>query len=242
MTDGTSQGLFVVVAVVIFGIFIAISYTLFGDTLTPSLASIFSDSIESTYENLNQYERINEDTISTSDYEFNEKTGTILKYLGTDTEIDIPSQINGVTVRSIASYAFNYVRYDDLKIHRIQNKLTKVVFPNTLETIGYKAFNTNAIKEIHLPNSVHSIGEEAFQMNGTEKLTLSTNLEVILEETFEEHNLKELYIPANVKEIKQRAFIGENHNLVVNISSDTVWSHETGTYRTFPKNAIINYY
>ena len=46
MTDGSSQGLFVVVAVVIFGIFIAIAYTLFEDNLRPSLASIFSVSTE----------------------------------------------------------------------------------------------------------------------------------------------------------------------------------------------------
>lgn len=46
MTDGTSQGLFVVVAVVIFGIFVAIAYTLFEDNLRPSLASIFSVSME----------------------------------------------------------------------------------------------------------------------------------------------------------------------------------------------------
>ena len=45
MTDGSSQGLFVVVAVVIFGIFVAISYSLFRDNLTPSLAGIFSESI-----------------------------------------------------------------------------------------------------------------------------------------------------------------------------------------------------
>ena len=45
MTDGSSQGLLVVVAVVIFGIFVAISYSLFRDQLTPSLASIFKDSL-----------------------------------------------------------------------------------------------------------------------------------------------------------------------------------------------------
>lgn len=44
MTNGSSQGLFVVVAVVIFGIFVAISYSLFRDQLTPSLASIFQES------------------------------------------------------------------------------------------------------------------------------------------------------------------------------------------------------
>lgn len=46
MTDGSNQGLFIVVAVVIFGIFVAIAYTLFEDTLSPSLASMFSDTIE----------------------------------------------------------------------------------------------------------------------------------------------------------------------------------------------------
>ncbi|HDT8003681.1 TPA: hypothetical protein QFD63_000305 [Enterococcus faecium] len=42
MTDGASQGLFVIVAVVIFGIFVLIAYILFRDTLQPKLAEIFS--------------------------------------------------------------------------------------------------------------------------------------------------------------------------------------------------------
>lgn len=46
MTNGSSQGLFVIVAVVIFGIFVAISYSLFRDQLSPSLASIFIESTE----------------------------------------------------------------------------------------------------------------------------------------------------------------------------------------------------
>lgn len=46
MTNGTSQGLFVVVSIIIFGIFIAISYLLFRNTLKPSLSTIFTDSLE----------------------------------------------------------------------------------------------------------------------------------------------------------------------------------------------------
>ncbi|WP_142963536.1 hypothetical protein [Enterococcus faecalis] len=46
MTEGTSQGLFVIVAIVIFGIFVLISYVLFKDTLKPSLANIFTDGLE----------------------------------------------------------------------------------------------------------------------------------------------------------------------------------------------------
>ena len=48
MTDGGSQGLFVIVAVVIFGIFVFISYLLFRDTMKPSLASIFCDAFTET--------------------------------------------------------------------------------------------------------------------------------------------------------------------------------------------------
>lgn len=44
MTNGSSQGLFIVIAVVIFGIFVAISYILYRDNLTPSLSKIFCDS------------------------------------------------------------------------------------------------------------------------------------------------------------------------------------------------------
>ena len=53
MTDGASQGLFVVVAIVIFGIFVLISYMLFRDNLKPSLSSIFTDSLIQAEKNLN---------------------------------------------------------------------------------------------------------------------------------------------------------------------------------------------
>lgn len=48
MTNGTSQGLFAIIAIVIFGIFIFISYLLFKDNLNPTLANIFTDGFEQT--------------------------------------------------------------------------------------------------------------------------------------------------------------------------------------------------
>ncbi|HGF7074684.1 TPA: hypothetical protein ACF3CV_002461 [Enterococcus faecium] len=53
MTNGTSQGLFIVVAIIILGIFIAISYLLFRNTLKPSLSTIYCDSFEQIDENTN---------------------------------------------------------------------------------------------------------------------------------------------------------------------------------------------
>lgn len=58
MTNGSSQGLFVIVAVVIFGIFVSISYLLFRDQLTHSLANIFEVSINQTQESLNRKENM----------------------------------------------------------------------------------------------------------------------------------------------------------------------------------------
>ncbi|HGF8000387.1 hypothetical protein ACFDDV_02140 [Enterococcus lactis] len=50
MTNGTSQGLFIVVAIIIFGIFVFISYLLFRDTLKPSLSTIYCDAFEQVNE------------------------------------------------------------------------------------------------------------------------------------------------------------------------------------------------
>lgn len=52
MTEGSSQGLFVIVAVVIFGIFVLISYLLFRENLKTGLGSIFEDSLDQANENL----------------------------------------------------------------------------------------------------------------------------------------------------------------------------------------------
>jgi len=57
MTNGTSQGLFVVVAILIFGIFVLISYLLFRDNLKPSLSGIFTDGLEQAERSLKGIEK-----------------------------------------------------------------------------------------------------------------------------------------------------------------------------------------
>lgn len=53
MTDGASQGLFVIVAVVIFGIFVLIAYLLFRETLKDSLEGIFKNATSAAESSLN---------------------------------------------------------------------------------------------------------------------------------------------------------------------------------------------
>ncbi|HFD1801392.1 TPA: hypothetical protein ACF1UV_002914, partial [Enterococcus hirae] len=53
VTDGASQGLFVIVAVVIFGIFVLIAYILFRDNLQHSLKNIFDNATSGAEASLN---------------------------------------------------------------------------------------------------------------------------------------------------------------------------------------------
>ena len=45
---------------------------------------------------------------ASSDFEFDAETGTVKKYLGSDSEVVIPSEINGITVTSIGDDAFEF--------------------------------------------------------------------------------------------------------------------------------------
>lgn len=81
MTEGSSQGLFVIVAVVIFGIFVLIAYMLFQDKLKLALASIFEDTTEQVQNNLlgvndsgNNNPSLPEDNNEPDDNESNDNT------------------------------------------------------------------------------------------------------------------------------------------------------------------------
>lgn len=195
MTDGSSQGLFVVVAVVIFGIFVAISYMLFRDQLTPSLASIFRDSTEQATLKLNasKYyhitpQKINED----SDFIF--ENGKIIDYVGESKDVVIPYEINGekVTVIGFASF---------------RNKgLLSIVIPNTVENIETKAFQVNNLETLYMPDSITQIGTAVFESNKLTEVRISRGLTIIPEETFRDNNLKKVEIPTNIISIRSYAF------------------------------------
>lgn len=105
MTEGASQGLFVIVAIVIFGIFVLISYVLSKDTLKPSLTNIFTDSLEQAEDAIDPKIitkiTINEKTNEiknlkknqTEEYYINEFTNTF-EFRDQDNEIIKPRKLN----------------------------------------------------------------------------------------------------------------------------------------------------
>ena len=115
---------------------------------------------------------------TSGDFEYwilDDGTTEITGYTGTDTELTIPSKIDGKPLTSIGDYAFAYC--DSLtsvtildSVTSIGNraffgceKLTSITIPDSVTSIGELAFYfcTN-LASITIPNSVTSIGYDAF--------------------------------------------------------------------------------
>ncbi len=104
-------------------------------------------------------------TLTLSDVKFDRQTGTIVKYIANYTDIIIPDSFDGVTVKVIGDTAFR----GDASVY-VGNKLTRVIFPDSLEYIGYAAFSDNELVELTIPASVTGIGEFAFFNNESVKV------------------------------------------------------------------------
>lgn len=87
---------------------------------------------------------------SEDDFEFND--GVILKYYGSDTEVVIPSTIDGVIVKSIGDSVFSNRYLLSLSFEKNSH----------IESIGNSAFSGCSLKSIILPDSVTEIGKNAF--------------------------------------------------------------------------------
>ena len=114
-----------------------------------------------------------EDTLTYGDYQYtvlDDGTVEITDYNGSDTEITIPSKINGKSVKIIGNSAFSHC--EKLKTLRISKGV---------KNIGDFAFNyCSSIKTVTIPTSVNSIGEMAFHFcNSLSSLTVPKNVKKI---------------------------------------------------------------
>ncbi|PJI08172.1 MULTISPECIES: leucine-rich repeat protein [Clostridium] len=128
---------------------------------------------------------------------------SITGYNGSDTNITIPSSIDGHTVTSIANNAFNgnnTTKYQTL---------TSVTIPDTVTSIGGFAFYyCSSLVSISIPNSVTSIGDSAFAYcMSLPNITLPTNLSSIGNSTFQDCKaFSSITIPSSVTSIGTYAF------------------------------------
>lgn len=126
------------------------------------------------YFSYNKY--LAKDTTNAKYFVFDSSTGTIMHYSAKGPKnVVIPSKINGVSVKSIASSAFMFDKLTSVDIPSsvttigdeafAENKLTSVIISNGVTTIGELAFLNNSITSIVIPESVTTIGKGAFNKN-----------------------------------------------------------------------------
>lgn len=135
-----------------------------------------------------------------SDFDYKEEDGKIVlvRYKGSDTELRLPSVIDGKEVFAIGEDCFVN-----------QSEITTIICPDTLTEIRKEAFiNCHALSNIQLNDGLLSIGYQAF--NGCDALEAITLLDTIT--TLEEialggSSLKEINIPANLEEIPAGCFV-----------------------------------
>lgn len=136
-------------------------------------------------------------TVNENDFTYEDHgdgTATITGYTGNETEIDIPSELNGLTV--------THIRYEAFR-----NKgLTRVTFPNSLESIGNSAFVDNRLEKIEIPESVLVIEAHAFQNNALTEVYFAEGLISIRSAAFGRNELTEIQIPSTVEYIGSSAF------------------------------------
>lgn len=202
MEKGSSKALYTLIAVVIFGIFLTLSYWLFSDNLKGVLANVTDKSSQS----------IDIKTSSGLGVTPSIYFGTTINGSGTITitsydtswgkEVVIPSEINSVPVTTIGSQAF------------LNAGLTSITLPNSITRIEdapeiYKgAFTGNYLGSVTIPDSVTYIGGHSFIRAGITSLTLGNSVETIASHAFCWNSFKELTIPNTVTKIGSWTFAG----------------------------------
>ncbi|KFF14119.1 leucine-rich repeat domain-containing protein [Chryseobacterium soli] len=106
-------------------------------------------------------------------------------------------------IKTIGGFRFNLT---------LQNRITKIQFPQSLETIRTNAFGAQYLRgPLKIPGSCKVIEAHAFNstVSDVSELILEKGVEIIGDSAFQfmnNKNLTDLYIPSSVKSVGQNAF------------------------------------
>jgi len=131
-------------------------------------------------------------------------------------DISIPSEIDGVKIRAICSFAFqnnglrSVVIPDSVTVIKDNtfqnNRLRSVVIPDSVTSIGNSAFWRNELTSITIPDSVTSIGVMAFASNQLTSVTIPDSVIFIGGSAFGNNQLTTFIIPNSITEIGGAVF------------------------------------
>lgn len=178
---------------------------------------------------------------ATNTFYFDPTTGTITKYVESDTVVVIPSKINGVTVETIGHGAFERSAVTSVTIpdsvtaildRAFANcfQLTNISIPNSVTSIGFSAFeHCTSLKSITLPSSLRNISMFLFH-NCSQLTTIQIPDSVLSIQDYAFGNcisLETIHIPVSVTSIGNRAFAGCPSSMTVTYpGSKTQWDDD----------------
>ena len=171
---------------------------------------------------------------------------SIIHYIGTNNEIEIPEVIEGISVKLINNFAFCAKSLKQVTFHSSITKigdnafarcgLTQIELPEKLAFIGNDAFSNNKLGNITIPQSVNVIGKESFQGNKLISVRIPAGISYIPESAFQWNKLISVEIEEGVTNIEHGAFYG---NCIEKITiPNSVTSISSSVFMSNPLNSI----
>ena len=131
-------------------------------------------------------------------YQASDDAATLVRYLGSDSKVDIPAELGGKPVTEFGVGAFAYC-----------SSLTEVTIPKSVTSMERSAFEgCSSLTKVIIPEGVTSIGKGAFgACSSLTEVTISEGVTSIGETTFVGcRSLTEVTIPKSVTSIESHAF------------------------------------
>ncbi len=152
---------------------------------------------ESTSEDVEEpSQELQESSIQDFVYEIRNGEAAIIKYRGSDSEVIIPSEIEGAKITYIEEDAF----------YQCTN-LEYVEIPDSVVGIGAWAFSETNLQKVTIPASVVTIGEEAFcRCRSLKEVKLFDGVKEIGRAAFAETAIEDIILPDSVIVVGDFAF------------------------------------
>ena len=155
---------------------------------------------------------------------------TITKYLGTDPDVVVPDEIDGMPVTAIGNDLAVFENGDDSLV------ILSVAIPDTVTDIGKNAFYNCEFDSIVLPDGLLTIGKNAFEhCSSLESVVIPDTVTSIGAYAFAYCTaLESIYIPKSVVSIGNRALYSSGSTTVYGVPGSTAAGLASATVTFVP--------